>query len=57
MYYRSLKQYHLHGGPTVKLEGLASIHRTGSVQGMKKLGYWPKNADVVRVGNWIYLLP
>lgn len=32
-----------------------SIHITGSVRGMKKLGYWPANADVVRVGSWIYL--
>lgn len=32
-----------------------SIHITGSVRGMKNLGYWPANADVVRVGSWIYL--
>ncbi len=57
MYYRSLKQYYLHGGRSVNLETLPSIHRTGSVRGMKKLGFWPKDADVVRVGNWIYMLP
>lgn len=57
MYFTSQKQYYLHGGPTVKLERMPSIHRSGSVRGMKKLGFWPKDADVVRVGNWIYLLP
>ena len=31
------------------------IHRTGSIRGMVKLGFWSKNADKVRHGNWIYL--
>lgn len=57
MYFRSLKQYHLHGGPTIRLEDLPSVHKTGSVKGMKKLGFWPKDADVLRSGSYIYLLP
>lgn len=57
MYYRSLKQYYQHGGRSINLENLPSIHKTGSVKGMKKLHYWPKDADVLRSGSWIYLLP
>lgn len=33
-----------------------SIHYTGSVRGMKKLGYWGKNDRCVRCGQWIYNL-
>ena len=33
------------------------IHRTGSVKGMVKLGFWSKNTDKVRHGNWIYQQP
>lgn len=33
----------------------SSIHRTGSLRGMVKSGFWPKGADVVRHGNYIYL--
>jgi hypothetical protein len=33
-----------------------SIHCTGSVRGMKKLGYWGKNDVCVRIGNYIYNL-
>lgn len=33
-----------------------SIHYTGSVQGMKKLGYWGKNDRCVRCGQHIYNL-
>lgn len=33
-----------------------SIHCTGSVLGMKKLGYWGKNDICVRCGNYIYNL-
>lgn len=33
-----------------------SIHYTGSVRGMKKLGYWGKNDVCVRCGQWIYNL-
>lgn len=33
-----------------------SIHYTGSVRGMKKLGYWGKNDRCVRCGQFIYNL-
>lgn len=33
-----------------------SIHYTGSVRGMKLLGYWGKNDTIVRCGSYIYNL-
>lgn len=33
-----------------------SIHYTGSVRGMKKLGYWGKHDMCVRCGQFIYNL-
>ena len=33
-----------------------SIHYTGSVRGMKKLGYWDKDDVCVRCGQYIYNL-
>ena len=33
-----------------------SIHHTGSIAGMKNLGYWGKNDICVRIGNYIYNL-
>jgi hypothetical protein len=33
-----------------------SIHCTGSVRGMKKLGYWGKYDEIVRCGQFIYNL-
>lgn len=33
-----------------------SIHCTGSVRGMKKLGYWGKHDKCVRCGSYIYNL-
>ena len=33
-----------------------SIHHTGSVAGMKKLGYWGKDDVCVRCGQYIYNL-
>lgn len=33
-----------------------SIHYTGSVRGMKKLGYWGKHDRCVRCGQYIYNL-
>lgn len=33
-----------------------SIHCTGSVQGMKKLGYWGQHDHIVRCGQFIYNL-
>ena len=34
----------------------ASIHCTGSITGMKKLGYWSKNDRIVRQNNYYYNL-
>ena len=31
-----------------------SIHYTGSVKGMKKLGFWDKSDECVRCGSYIY---
>lgn len=31
-----------------------SIHHTGSIRGMKKLGFWDKNDHCVRCGQYIY---
>lgn len=33
-----------------------SIHRTGSVRGMKKLGFWGRDDRCVRCGQYIYNL-
>ena len=33
-----------------------SIHYTGSVRGMKKLGFWGKHDVCVRCGQYIYNL-
>lgn len=33
-----------------------SIHYTGSVRGMKKLGFWGKHDNCVRSGQYIYNL-
>ena len=33
-----------------------SIHYTGSVRGMKRLGYWGKSDICVRCGQYIYNL-
>ena len=33
-----------------------SRHCTGSVRGMKKLGYWGKHDRIVRCGQFIYNL-
>lgn len=32
----------------------ANIHRSGSVRGMKRLGYWRRNDRVVRSHGWQY---
>lgn len=53
-YYHSPKEYEAKTGKRFSDKG-ASIHRTGSVKGMVKLGYWDKDADMVRHGNYIYL--
>ena len=33
-----------------------SIHYTGSVRGMKKLGFWGEHDIIVRCGQYIYNL-
>ena len=53
-YYGSPRAYQVATGKTFSSKG-PCIHRTGSVRGMVKLGFWPKNADKVRYGNLIYL--
>ena len=53
-YYHSLKEYEGKTGMRFSDKG-PSIHRTGSVKGMVNLGYWDKDADKVRHGNYIYL--
>lgn len=53
-YYHSPKEYEAKTGKRFSDKG-PSIHRTGSVMGMVKLGYWDKDADKVRHGNYIYL--
>lgn len=32
----------------------ASIDATGSVRGMKKLGFWKKHDECIRCGRYIY---
>lgn len=52
------------GSPVMKYERLTqaqkdrhpSIHHTGSVRGMKKLGFWRKKDRCVRCGQYIYNL-
>ena len=53
-YYHSPKEYEAKTGKRFSDKG-PSIHRTGSVMGMVKLGYWDKDADKVRCGSYIYL--
>lgn len=55
-YYSSARKYEMATGEKINTDG-PSIHRTGSVKGMVKLGYWPKDMDKVRHGNYIYLQP
>ena len=55
-YYNSPKQYERATGKRFTTN-CPCIHRTGSVRGMVKLGYWDKDGDKVRCGNWIYLQP
>lgn len=33
-----------------------SIHVTGSVRGMRKLGYWGEDDEIVRCGQYYYNL-
>ena len=53
-YYGSPRKYEAATGKTFS-SNRPCIHRTGSVRGMVKLGFWQKTANKVRHGNWIYL--
>lgn len=55
-YYSSPKQYENRTGRRFTTN-CSCIHRTGSVSGMIKLGFWNKNDNFVRHGNWIYKQP
>ena len=48
MKYRRLTEFEKYQHP--------SIHHTGSVRGMKKLGFWRKDDECVRCGQYIYNL-
>lgn len=55
-YYSSPKHYETTTGKAFTTK-CSSIHRTGSVRGMVKLGFWDKDSDKVRYGNYIYQQP
>ncbi len=55
-YYSSPKKYENATGKRFT-KNCSCIHVTGSVKGMVKLGYWSKDSDKVRHGNWIYQQP
>lgn len=55
-YYSSPKQYETTTGKAFTTK-CSSIHRTGNVRGMVKLGFWDKDSDKVRYGNYIYQQP
>lgn len=55
-YYNSPKQYENATGKRFTTN-CPCIHRTGSVRGMVKLGYWSEKRDKVKSGKWIYLQP
>lgn len=40
----------------IRLDDHPSIHATGSVRGMKKLGFWRKGDEIVRHGQYYYNL-
>ena len=55
-YYSSPRKYENATGRRFT-EKCPCIHVTGSVRGMVKLGFWSKESDKVRHGNWIYKQP
>lgn len=55
-YYSSPKKYENATGKRFTTN-CSNIHVTGSVKGMVKLGFWSKDSDKVRHGNWIYQQP
>lgn len=55
-YFSSPKQYENRRGRLFTTD-CSCIHVTGSVRGMVKQGFWSKDSDKVRHGNWIYQQP
>lgn len=55
-YYSSPKKYEIATGKTFTTH-CPCIHKTGSVKGMVKLGFWSKDSDKVRHENYIYEQP
>ena len=55
-YYNSPREYENARGKLFT-DKCPCIHVTGSVRGMVKLGFWDKDSDKVRRGNWIYQQP
>lgn len=55
-YYSNPKQYENQTGRRFTT-CCSNIHITGSVRGMVKQGFWHKDSDKVRYGNWIYQQP
>ena len=59
---KNAKLYRGNGGIAIIKDGntgnIVSVHpnisSTGSVRGMKQLGYWDKNARTVKCGSYIY---
>lgn len=55
-YYSSPRKYEAATGKTFTTD-CKCIHRSGSVRGMVKQGFWDKDSDKVRCGNYIYQQP
>lgn len=55
-YYNSQREYENASGKLFT-DKCPCIHVTGSVRDMVKLGFWDKDSDKVRHGNWIYQQP
>ena len=55
-YYNSPREYENAKGKLFT-DKCPCIHVTGSVKSMVKLGFWDKDSDKVRRGNWIYQQP
>lgn len=55
-YFSSPRQYEQKTGKKFTTS-CPCIHVTGSVRGMVKQGFWDKDSDKVRHGNWIYQQP
>lgn len=55
-YYSSPKKYEYSTGKRFTTD-CSCIHVTGSIKGMVKQGFWSKDSDKVKCGNWIYQQP